>query len=45
MKTVRVTWIGASGREWSEEYTDMDLFSWKVNNCVMNQVPFTVDYL
>ena len=45
MKTVRVTWIGASGLEWSEEYTDMDMLTLKINNLVMNQMVFTVDYL
>lgn len=41
---VRVTWIGASGLEWEETYSDMDLLTLKINNLVMNQMEFTVTY-
>lgn len=42
---VRITWFSESGLEWSDEYEDMDLFTLKVNNCVMNRIRFKVDYL
>ena len=45
MKTVRVTWVGASGLEWEKSYTDMDMLTLRINNLVMNQMVFTVEYL
>ena len=45
MKTVRVTWVGASGLECEKSYTDMNMLTLKINNLVMNQMVFTVDYL
>lgn len=45
MKTVRVTWVGASGLEWEKSYTDMDMLTLRINNLLMNCIPFTVDYL